>query len=43
MRQCGKYVQPDRPHMTIKYGAEKMRFACRLTKAVNTDTPTHYK
>jgi hypothetical protein len=26
-------VQPDRPDMTIKYGTENMRFACRITKA----------
>ena len=43
MRQCGKYLQPDRTHIKIQYGREKMRFAWRLTKAVNTDTPTHYK
>jgi hypothetical protein len=26
-------IEPDRPQMTIKYGAEKMQFACRITKA----------
>jgi hypothetical protein len=26
-------VRPTRPQMTIHYGAEKMRFACRITKA----------
>jgi len=26
-------VQPDRPQMTIKYGAEKMQSACQMTKA----------
>jgi hypothetical protein len=32
-------VGPDRLHMT-SYGAEKMRFACRITKA-RTQTHTH--
>jgi hypothetical protein len=27
-------VQPDRPQMAICYGAEKMRFACRITKTI---------
>jgi len=27
-------VQEDRPQMTIQYGAEKMRIACRLTKTI---------
>ena len=26
-------VQPDRPQITVKYIAEKMQFACRITKA----------
>jgi hypothetical protein len=26
-------VQPDRPQMTILYGAENKQFACRITKA----------
>ena len=26
-------VKPDRPQMKIKYGAEKVRFASRMTKA----------
>ena len=26
-------ILPDRPHRTIYYGAENMRFACRITKA----------
>jgi hypothetical protein len=26
-------VKPDRPQMTISYGTEKMRFACRIRKA----------
>jgi hypothetical protein len=25
-------VEPDRPQMTIEYGAEKKQFSCRLTK-----------
>jgi len=25
-------VEPDRPQMTVQYDAEKMRFACRITK-----------
>jgi hypothetical protein len=39
-RKCAVYetmwknmVEPDRPQISIKYGAEKMRFACRITKA----------
>ena len=29
-----KYMaQPHRPQLTIQYGAEKVRFACRITKA----------
>ena len=31
-------VQPHRPQLTIQYGAEKLRFACRITKA---RTQTH--
>ena len=33
-------VDPDRPQMTIKYGAEKMPMTCHITKAImpNTDT-----
>ena len=35
-------VQPDRPQMTIWYGAEEMRFACRVTKArIQTHTPAY--
>jgi hypothetical protein len=26
-------VEPGRPQMTVQYGAEKMGFACRITKA----------
>jgi hypothetical protein len=26
-------VQPARPQMTVEYGAERMRFACRTIKA----------
>jgi hypothetical protein len=26
-------VEPDRSQMTIQYGAEKMRFACWITRA----------
>jgi len=26
-------VDTDRPQMTIYYGTERMRFACRVTKA----------
>ena len=26
-------VQPHRQQLTIQYGAEKVRFACRVTKA----------
>jgi hypothetical protein len=33
-------VEPNRPQMTIKYGAEKKRFACRINKA-RTQTHTH--
>ena len=29
-------VEPDRPQVTVKCGAEGMRFACRITKATNT-------
>jgi hypothetical protein len=25
-------VQPDRPQMTLQYRAEKMQFACRVTR-----------
>jgi hypothetical protein len=25
-------VQPDRPQVTVKYGAEKIRVACRITE-----------
>jgi hypothetical protein len=35
------FVEPDRPQITIKYVVEKMRFACRITKArIQTDTHT---
>jgi len=36
MRQCGRYVEPDRPQMTIWH----TRFACWITKA--TDTHSEY-
>jgi len=26
-------VKPERPQVTMLYGAEKMRFACQVTKA----------
>jgi len=26
-------VVPERPHLTARYGAEEMRFACRVTNA----------
>jgi len=26
-------VEPDRPQMTIQYGAEEMQFACQIIKA----------
>jgi hypothetical protein len=35
-------VQLYRPQKTTKYGAEKMRFACRITTAKNTDTHSQY-
>jgi len=34
-------VQPDKPKITILYGAEKMGFACRVTK-IRTDTHIYY-
>ena len=33
-------VEPDRPQMTIQYGAVKMRFACWITRA-RMQTHTH--
>ena len=27
-------VQPDRTQITTQYGAEKIRFACRITKVI---------
>jgi hypothetical protein len=33
-------IQPDKPKITLQYGAEKMRFACLIT-TVRTDTDTH--
>jgi len=26
-------VQPERPQMAIEYGTERMRLACRMTRA----------
>jgi len=36
-----KTVKADRPQVAIQYGAEKMRFACRMTKA-RLQTTTHH-
>jgi len=33
-------VQPDRPEMIINIGPENLRFACRMSKA--TDTNSEY-
>jgi len=30
---CKSMVKPERPQMTVLYGAEKMIFACLITKA----------
>ena len=35
-------LQPGRQQMTIQYGAEKARFACRVTKGKNTDTHSRW-
>jgi hypothetical protein len=29
---CKNKIDPDRPQMTVKYGAEKMLFACGQSK-----------
>jgi hypothetical protein len=35
-------LEPDRPQMTIQYGAAKMLFTCKITKAkLQTDRQTH--
>jgi hypothetical protein len=34
-KKCTKNIsEPDRPEMTVKHDAEKIRFACRMTKAI---------
>jgi hypothetical protein len=33
-------LQPDGPHLAVQYDAEKMRFACCITKA-RTQKHTH--
>ena len=30
---CKNKIDPDRPQMTVKCGAEKMLFACGISKA----------
>ena len=35
-------VGPDRPHVTIQYGSEKVRFATRITKGKHTDTHSEH-
>jgi len=32
--EWGSVVEADRPQATIRYGEEKTRFACRVTKAI---------
>ena len=34
-------IGSDRPHMAIQFGADKMRFSRRMTKAKYTHTHTH--
>jgi hypothetical protein len=34
-------AEPDSPQMAMSYGAEKVRFACRIPKA-RTQTQAHY-